>query len=81
MILAKVIMAEALTIFGVARLGKIVHVQLAHKTGEVVVLKVARQHFFCKLVGLVDNKASAIMVPAYSFSICRVLSSEKWQIS
>lgn len=77
LVFAKVIMAEALTIFGVARLGEIVHVQLAHKTGKVVVLEVARQHFFCKFVGFVDDKSSAIVVPTYSFSVCRVLSTEK----
>ncbi len=39
-------------------------------------LEVARQHLFCKLVGFVDDKSSAIMVPAYSFSVCRILSTK-----
>ena len=55
----KVLMTEAFSVLGVTRLVKVVHIQLAYETREVVVLKVARQHILCKFVRLVDYKSSA----------------------
>ena len=55
--LHKVLVAEALSILCVTRLVEVVHVELAHKTREVVVLEVTRQHFLGKLIGLVHYEA------------------------
>ena len=46
----KIFMPETLAIFGVPRLVEVIHVQLSHKTREIVMLEVARQNFFRKLV-------------------------------
>ena len=55
----KIVVFEALLVFRVTRLGEIIHIQLAHERGEVIVLKVPRKDLLCKLVRAVNHEASA----------------------
>ena len=75
----KVLMTEAFSVLGVTRLVKVVHIQLAYETREVVVLKVARQHILCKFVRLVDYKSSASRVPLHCRMVRWVLSKIKME--
>ena len=55
----KVLVFEALTVFGVARLIEVVHVELADEARKVVVFEVAWEYILSELVGLVDHEARA----------------------
>jgi len=70
---SEVIVAEAFSVLGVARLGEVVHVKLAYETRKVVVLEVSWKHFFSKLVCLVNDKGSAWHIPTDSLFIGLVL--------
>ena len=56
----EILVFEALSVLRVARLRKIVHVELTHKRRKVFVLEVVRQNFLSELVGLVDHEPRAI---------------------
>lgn len=75
--LDEVLVSETLSVFGVSRLVKVVHVELADKRREVVVFEVAWQHTLCELVCFVHHEAIAIGVPLHGRVIFRVLDREK----
>jgi hypothetical protein len=56
-------MAEAMLIGIVPRFMKVIHIQLADKRGEVVVLEVLRKDLLCKLVRLLGYEAVPIFTP------------------
>lgn len=62
----EVFMAEAFSVLCVPRLMEIVHVELPHERGKVVVLEVAWQHFLSELIGFLYNKSSSVSVPLHS---------------
>ena len=70
----EVFMAEAFSVLCVPRLMEIVHVELPHERGKVVVLEVAWQHFFSELIGFLYNKSSSVSVPLHSCMVFWILS-------
>jgi hypothetical protein len=58
----------------IARLVEVVHVQLANKRREVVVLEVLRQNLLGELIHLLHNEPVSCLVPADYVSVLRVLT-------
>ena len=69
----EIVMLEALLIFRVTRLGEIVHVELAHDRGKVVVLEVSGEDLLSELVRPVHHEAGACRIPKDSRLVSRVL--------
>lgn len=67
-------MAETLLVLTVAGLVKVVHVELAHKAAEVIVLEVPREDILRKCVRVFYYKAGTLRVPENSVPVSRILN-------
>jgi hypothetical protein len=70
-------MCEAFLVARVTRLNEVIHVELADKRREVIVLEVLGQHFLSKLIRFVDDKTIAFMIPVDTVVVGRVLNYEE----
>lgn len=66
-------MTISMIILIVLLLFEIVHVQLSHKRGEVVMLEIARKDFLRKLCGFFDHQSCAVRSPADEFAVLVIL--------
>lgn len=62
-------MSKTLLVVGITRLMKIIHVQLPHKTAEIVVFKVFWQNKLRKRIRIFDDKAVTLLVPKHGVSV------------
>lgn len=67
-------MAETVLIGMIPSLMKVIHVQLAHKRREVVVLEVLRKDFLSEFIHLLHNEAITRFVPADYISVLGILA-------
>ena len=67
------LVSELILVVIVADLVEVIHIQLAHKAGIVVVLKVVGEHLFTQLVDVLNNECAAVLDPANTVLKLRIL--------
>lgn len=68
-------MAKAFLVVRVPALVEIIHVKLAHKRTEVVVLEVFGEHMFGKFVRVCDDETCALIIPKHRVRVLGILKS------